>query len=276
MNKKLLKRIFFFIAGSSVTFASLGMATFAWFATTRTSRVTVNTIELAGANGVGFDFYYLRKFTDNETTKDGNYNSYVSKYSGYEKSYASATFQAVTLNESGTVDGADNPLAIDQLWPAHKLTYAMVITEGTPTKFTLDSWSENADEDIKINSSTTVKLSWAINMYGYAYAVTSTENVLTDIATAYQSYRIQEGLTDAFTSTAPAVPAQTATIFNSFPSFNPSLQRCVLFLTIEFSNDSGTFYTYNESTGYYEKDISGNSNCYETLSLSSLAFTVGA
>ena len=263
---------------------SLFSGTLAWFASSSSVTATGATITVKAPEGVNFDLYYLHHFVVNESTKDGNYNSIASIFSGYESTSTNAVFEKVLFDEDGVVvdsqgdavDNEDNPTMINQLWPAHRLTYAIVITGGDVSKFSLTSWDEETDTNIKTTNNDLVSLSWAINMYGSAQTVTSTNNVLNDISTGFASYAAAT-LTDRFNySQASPAPAQHTSI-DILPTITcgQENQRTIIYFSIEFSDDSDTFYALDNITNgvsYYSKDTSGNSNCYEKLSLKDLVF----
>ena len=267
---------------------SLFTGTLAWFASNNTVEATGASVSVKAADGVNFDLYYLHHFEiDQSTNKDGNYNSIVSAYSGYENAASNAVFEPIHFNDSGVpvdnnddpLDDADNPTMIDQLWPAHQLTYAIVISSGDASSFVLDSWGEVTDENVKTTTDNhLVSLSWAINIYGGTQFVTSTNSVTDDISTGFASYAAGT-LTDKFTySESSPAPAQHTAI-DILPSIGTAQQsqRTILFFSIEFSDDSNTYYALDNVTNgvsYYTKNTSGNSNCYEKLSLTDLVFKI--
>ena len=265
---------------------SLFTGTFAWFASNKTVTATGASVKVKAPEGVNFDFYYLHHFAiDQSTNKDGNYNSIIDAYSGYENSASNAVFEIVNYNNEGeVVDNNDvvvsddeNPTMINHLWPAHKLTYAIVITSGNVSGFSLDSWGEQTDDTVMTTTNGVhVSLSWAINIFGSSYTVASTNSVTDDISTGFASYAA-DSLTDRFTySQASPAPVQHDAV-NVIPSITAGSesQRTIVYFSIEFSDDSDTYYTLDSVNGgisYYVKDTSGNSNCYERLSLTDLVF----
>ena len=259
--------------------------TLAWFANNTTATATGASITVQAPEGVNFDIYYLHHFViDQSTNKDGNYNSTINAYSGYENATSNAVFEPVLFNEDGeVVDNLgvevaedENPMMINHLWPAHRLTYAIVITGGDVSRFSLDSWDEETDEAVMTTNDSLVSLSWAINLFGASYAVSATNNILTDIATGFTSYAAAN-LNDTFTySEASPAPVQHPAI-NVLSSLSTADEdeRLILYFSIEFSDDSNTYYMLDNITdgvSYYTKNTSGNSNCYERLSLKDLVF----
>lgn len=272
------------IAGATATvifsLASAFAGTYAWFVTNQSVTATGMQVKIKAPEDIDFDMYYLASFTDSSSnTKDGNYNTTTGYYSGYEVDYEDATFTQIDFDNPGN----PSPASIDHLWPAHKLTFAVVLTSGTASTFTLTDWSEGEGNEAadapKINSSQYVRLSWAIDIYGAAYSVTKTNNINNDIASAYENSYFSATKTDIFTysetnlANVPPTPKDELTVISSIPIGNFSYVT-IIFFTIEFSNSDSTFYRYNKTTGYYEKNTAGNSNCYENLSLNELKFAL--
>ena len=263
---------------------SVFTATYAWFASNDTVTATGASISVKAPDGVNFDLYYLHHFEiDQSTTKDGNYNTLANCYSGYEVAASNAVFEPILFDNGVVVDDqgdplsdADNPTMINHLWPAHKLTYAIVITGGDVQSFSLESWGEQTDENVKTVDDELVSLSWAIDIFGQAEQVTSTQEVTDDIATGFAAYSAAT-LADKFeySESSPA-PAQH-TVLPILPSIEESQanKRTIIYFSIEFSDDSDTYYLLDNTTNgvsYYDKSEDGNSNCYESLSLTNLVF----
>lgn len=257
--------------------ASAFAGTYAWFTSMSPVSVSGATFKIKSPNGIQFDLYYLHHFAvDQSTNKNGNYNYDTDIFAGYEIAYANPVFVQVNYDSDGSVSDLNDPTNISHLWPAHKTTYAIVVTSGTLNSFSLDSWDEVRlpsvltqvnDQDVEIS------LSWAIDMFGAAYYISSTATVEDDIATGFTSYLNDNAITDKFlysqTNIAPAVKP-SINIVDSISGASGDNKRVILYFSIEFSDDSSTYYTYNAP--YYVKNTSGNSNCYENLSLTDLVF----
>lgn len=265
---------------------SVFTATLAWFASNSFVTASAGSVSIKAPEGVNFDLYYLHHFAiDQSTNKDGNYNSNISAYSGYETASSNAVFEKILLNEDGVVvdnqgtpvSEAQNPTMINHLWPAHRLTYAIVITEGHVNSFSLDSWDEETNNSVKTKDANEndvlVSLSWAINIFGSAHSVTATNDVIADIGTGFASYATAT-LTDVFNYSQASPAPNPHTSLSVIPSITAGQdsERTIVYFSIEFSNDSDTFYMLNSETGYYAKSTSGNSNCYESLILKDLIF----
>ncbi len=256
--------------------------TLAWFGSQQEVETTASSFAIYAGDGITYDLYYLRSFTDAESaSKDGNYNTRIAKYAGYEKAYEDATFAKVEFDEEGNpLDQEDNPLSIEQLWPAHRLTYALLITSATaPSKLTLESFTQTFDASAKVSESQSVSLTWAIDMFGAAYNVTSTGDDAADVATGFESYYATRGsIDDAFPYSQELDPG-TATVEDPHDIITGASSptggtTAIFYFTIEFSNAPETFYTHNDLTGYFVQDDLGNSNCYENLRLGALKFTL--
>ena len=286
MNKKLKTRIKIVGATMTTIFSlfSVFAATYAWFSTNENVNVTGGSVRVQALQGIQFDFYYLDHFAiDESTNKDGNFDTVANAYAGYELPASNPVFRQINYDENGQViidalHSAD-PTSINHLWPAHRLTYAIAVTSGNLNSFSLETWGENRlptvltrvlGEDVEIS------LSWAINIYGGAYYVTQTNNIADDIATGFTSFKNDNSLTDKFpyneSLIAPESNKPSLNIVNGVSGDSSGTKRIILYFSIEFSNDESTFYSY--SNPYYVKDTSGNSNCYEKLSLTGLSFKI--
>ena len=271
------------IAACSVAIFSLAgliSGSFAWFAMTLQAANNTSSFTVQAGENVDFDLYYLHHFAvdpaDPTTNKNGNYSYETEVFSGYELTYANPVFTKVNFDESGTVIDVVDPTSIRHLWPAHRTTYAIVVTSGEHNTFNLFSWSEETSASVVTrvnNQDVRVSLSWAINMFGGAYYVDKTATVTDDIADGFADYIADTSLTDKFTysqtNIAPEVKP-TLNIVDSISGTSGADKRVVLYFSIEFSNDSDTFYTYDDP--YYVKSTTGNSNCYEKLRLTNLIF----
>ena len=245
--------------------------TIAWFSKERAATVTAGSFQVVAPEGVNCELYYLEEFTDEEDhTQPGNYNPTIHYYSGYEVDYDDATFTTV---ESEYEEDEPNPKDIRHLWPAHKLTFA-IVSEGNINALSITDWAETQGL-AKTSEQQYVQLSWAIDIYGYAYNVTASGDTPADIASVFDQYRIQEK-SDVFeySEEEPATgPFEDIDVVDNI-SAPGSGERTIVFFTIEFSNAPSTFYTLNKTTGFYNKDVTGNSNCYEGLSFSRLEFSL--
>lgn len=264
--------------------ASAFVGTYAWFASNGTAEATGMSVSVKAEEGIQFNLYYLDYFAVSQSTvkdKDGNYDSVIETYAGYEIATANAVFKPVNYDSNGNVlndqDHNSNPMNITHLWPNHKLTYAIVITGGNFGGFNLDTWGEVKNPNVltQVNGQDVqVSLSWAIDIFGGAYYVTSSNSITDDITTGFSSYLTDlahETLVDKFTfNQTSTITYDSLNIVNSISGTSGENKRAILYFSVEFSDDPSTFYSY--SNPYYVKDTLGNSNCYESLSLTNLSF----
>ena len=268
-NKIVLISLFNVIMAS----ACLVTGTLAWFSANTAVEATGMFFKVKTLDNIDYDLYYLKNFVVNETSYDGNLNSTTEYFSGYETNRAGSVFELV--NEEAVYEVGKDPRNISGLWPNHRLTFVLDIKSGNPKSFALSSWGETtlASVKTKVNEvDVNISLSWAIDMYAFFTSVTSTENVLSDLTNGFDTYRVQT-LEDKFgyDQDNPANPPTSSVLCDSITLDNTN--RNLLFFTIAFSDDPSTWYLKKDN-GYYEKSTSGNSNCYELLSLTDLEFTL--
>lgn len=243
---------------------------------TKSATISTGSFTVTAGEGIEFDLYYLHHF-DTEPNRSGNYNLDTHLFAGYEINYDNPVFSQIHYNSStGEIIDDPDPTNINHLWPAHKVTYAIVVTSGTLSQFTLESWDEVVSEASKIrlnDEDVNISLSWATDIYGGAYYVTKTANVLDDLATGFSSYKADTTLEDKFlysqTNIAPVIKTPIELV-DEVSGEGGENKVAILYFSIEFSDDSSTYYSYTNP--YYVKDPFGNSNCYEKLSLKELVF----
>ncbi|MBO6285293.1 MAG: hypothetical protein J6O18_03145 [Bacilli bacterium] len=281
--------------------------TMAWFNSQRATELTASSFSISALPGTEFDLYYLDYFVDTSGNKIayGNWNGATYQFSGYEVSFENAHFSQVTYDENGAVSncyhipdpegGEDisvpcNPTNIDHLWPAHAMTFAMYVTQGGFSGLSLDKWAEDWGEagspsDLDrpmVDADTYIRLSWAIDIYGWAYRTNG--DIATALSANYSSYRTNASVADAF-SYSEELPAlmddetgDSTTPVSIVPSSNisGSGSKTIVFFTIAFSNESSTFYKRSMDDPYYysQDEVRGDSNCYEGLRLTKLEFAL--
>ena len=289
-NKKISARLKIVSATATVIFtlATAFTSTIAWFSTKTSVEVTGGTFSVKNTSGIQYELYYLDHFVVAGDNKDGNFNTVVNTHSGYEVAATNPVFYKINFDENGNVIDNEqnvvsdelNPTNISHLWPAHKLTYAIVIETGNLTSFTLESWDEETDADTKTKDDedhdVLISLSWAINLYGAAYNITKTNNEATDVATGFTNNYRNASLTDKFnySQDLPADPVTPLNIVDSVSGESSDSTRTILYFSVEFDDSETTYYEYDDTTAYYTQSIDGNSNCYEKLILKDLVFTL--
>ena len=250
------------VTATAITIFSLSSvftATYAWFASNNTVSANNSSFRVQTSGDIQFELYYLHHFAvDQNTNKNGNYNYDTNLFAGYELEYSNPVFTQVNFDSNGNVTDVNDPTNISYLWPAHKITYAIVVNGGGLNSFSLDSWSEVRSQDVltQVNSQDVeISLSWAIDMFGGAYYVTSTASVTDDLSTGFSSYVNDNTLTDKFqysqTNIAPEIKP-SINIVNSVSGTSGDNKRIILYFSIEFSDDSSNYYTYQNP--YYVKD----------------------
>lgn len=290
LKKKISTRLKIVAATATVIFtlATVFTSTIAWFSTKTSVEVSGATFTVKNVSGLEYDLYYLDHFVVNAANKDGNFNTVVNMHSGYEVAAGTPVFNKINFDDDGNVIDNNqnivsddlNPTNISHLWPAHKLTYAIVVKNGDIGSFSLQSWDEETDEDVKtkdnLDNDVLISLSWAINLYGAAYNITKTNDVAADVATGFASYS-GASLSDTFNysqaSPAPQ-PRQSINVVNSVSGVSSDATRQILYFSIEFDDSSDTYYELDTNDSYYTKSIYGNSNCYENLILKDLVFLI--
>ena len=288
LKKKISTRLKIVAATATVIFtlATVFTSTIAWFSTKTSVEVSGGTFTVQNVSGLEYDLYYLDHFVVNESNKDGNFNTTCNIHSGYEVAASNPVFYKVNFDDDGhVIDNEQNivseeldPTNISHLWPAHKLTYAIVIKNGSVGRFSLQSWDEETDEDTKtkdnLDNDVLISLSWAINLYGASYSITKTNDVAADVATGFATYT-GATLSDTFnySQASPApLPRQAINVINNASGESGELTRQILYFSIEFDDSSDTYYELDTNDSYYTKSVYGNSNCYENLILKDLVF----
>ena len=262
--------------------------TIAWFNSQRAFDVTAGSFSISAPPGVEYNLYYLAEFTVDSpsATFDGNWNTVIEEFSGYELDYEDATFASV----DDYVDDRDpepetpaNPTIINHLWPAHKLTFAIEITQGEMSQLSINEWGERTSSDAMLAADSYVRLSWAIDIYGKAYSAASVDLAWASYYQDLHSETPADVPSDAFNFNQNNLTADEEGEYTSdtpisvITSIDTPLenQKTIAFFTIEFSNLDSTFYTQSLSAPYYySKSVLGNSNCYENLELTSLSFKI--
>lgn len=307
-NKKISARCKIVAATATVIFTLLTAftSTIAWFSTKTSVEVSGGSFTVQAVSGINYELYYLDHFVSNQETKPGDYNSIVESYSGYEILSGTPVFYlanfdddgrftGVTDNNGDAVIGATNPADISNLWPAHRLTYALVIESGDLKGFSLTDWDEETNENVitfveeevneqVVETEVEISLSWAINLYGAVFNdINETNDIFADVANGFVTKTSAiSALSDVFyynQNDRATDSNKSVTIFNNAA---PSIanKRQIIYFSIEFDDDDDTYYSIDDeynadaSKTCYVKDEDGNSNCYENLTLKDLVFKI--
>jgi hypothetical protein len=288
--KKHISKIGSIVFSTSVVIFSLAAAfsgTIAWFNTTKAATVSAGSFQVVAPEGVSYDLYYLDNFILNVGTKDGNYDTTTEKYIGYEVAEGVANFTQV---KSEYEEGEANPTVISDLWPNHFLTFAIVVNSGSVSNFKLTTWSERRNAAVVNDEATEISLSWATNIYSKAYYVEDSNDdpdissgfttfngeLTAQTPTVVNKFKYDENNNFDEDHRAPEapLPKNEITFFDSIAGSEGNNKHIIVYFSIEFSNNSNTFYTYDKEHNYYVKDNDGNSNCYKSLQLFGLNFSL--
>ena len=293
MKKHISKKINTIVLSTGVVIFSLAAAfsgTIAWFNTTKNQTVSAGSFAVTAPEGVSYDLYYLRDFTLNPGpgTKDGNYDTTTGKFIGYEVASGTANFEQVE-SEYGVDE--PNPTVISDLWPNHFLTFAIVVNSGSVNTFKLTTWSETRIPSIYTvvdEQNVQISLSWATNIYSKAYYVSDVTDspdisggfntfngeIFAQTPTVVNQFKYDENnnFDEDHLAPEPPLPKNEITFFDSVSGTDGANKHAIVYFSIEFSNDSSTFYSYENE--HYVKNAQGNSNCYRTLQLTGLNFSL--
>ena len=309
LGKRISARLKIAAATATVIFtlATVFTSTIAWFSTKTSVEVSGGSFTVQAVSGISYELYYLDHFVVNETTKSGNYSETIDSYCGYQLASGTPVFYYAEYDDDGAfigvkdnndneVVGANNPADISNLWPAHKLTYALVIETGTLTSFSLESWDEITNNKVitfveeddngeVVEREIEISLSWAINLYGAAFNdINRTNNIYADVANGFVAKTSAiSALSDIFDynqDLRATDPREPVSFFQSAESAIDN-KRQIIYFSIEFDDDEETYYSIDEeydeddTKTCYVKDVNGNSNCYENLQLTDLVFKLG-
>lgn len=233
--------------------------TLAWFTANRKVSVEAGSFEVTTPEGQDADLYYHTL----------NYNQTLKKYAGFEK--ASLTDDNYSCFKKVTDSNTDSsPTNTSYLWPNFQLSYALVfkpIRTGTYT-FKLKSWKSEESKDKLVEEGKGIKLSWAIKMYAYADKVEDDKNLFSSAESYFKSTNTDDFFKDKDDETKEQ-SGQTYEV-------SDTSKFVVVYFSIEFSNDSSTYYEKNETDVYWcqKNDSSTQSMCYENLTFNVQKFVL--
>lgn len=234
--------------------------TIAWFTAQRSVTVQAGSFQVTTPEGQDADIYYHSL----------NYNDTLKQYAGFEKSSLMdenySSFKKVDKEDTTT----PSPLDTNYLWPNFQLTYALVFTPirtGTYT-FRLKSWKSDASTEKLVSEGKGIRLSWAIRMYSYAVEDDETFSKAKEYFSSNQS--------ESFFSSTSADSSDTMEQGNLTYEVTDTSKSVVVYFTIEFSNDSSTYYELDESTKYWNASTTSStqSMCYENLTFNAEKFVL--
>ena len=150
-GKKLTKVIIFNLAFIIFGLAGLASGTMAWFLTSTAFETRMESFSIVAPPSVDYNLFFLSHFDCDGQIKKGNFNSDAEEYSGYYNSFdEDAVFIEVEYDNEGNVvtDSLSyygDPTDITSLWPAHRLTFAVLINEGTASSLSLTSFADSSE-----------------------------------------------------------------------------------------------------------------------------------
>lgn len=259
--------------------SALAVTTYAWFATNNVVSATGLTVSAKAEDPITVDLYYYNgNFVD-----DPNYANPTKAPHGY----LSANSVTGTFAQNFTAVSGNNDYQTSSagLYPGHKLTYAVVVSNPGTSSISIDFSITDFDSDpgnayIDETEDDPILLSYAIDIHcdycSYTAVNTHMANYMANDyipALTHSSQYDANGAKDMFNVNA-ANPGQVDLLSN----VSLGTEGMVIFFTVIFSDASSTYYSFVEtsnSKNYYEKTTSGDSNCYMSLTFQLKEMLVG-
>ncbi|MEE5995640.1 MAG: hypothetical protein V3G53_03725 [Candidatus Enteromonas sp.] len=259
--------------------SALAVTTYAWFATNHIVSATGMTVSAKSQEPLSLQLYYYNgNFAD-----DPNYANPTKAPHGY----LSASSFSGTFASNFTAVSGDNDYQTSSagLYPGRKLTYAVVVGNGGDSSLSIGCSITDFDSDpgnsyIAESEDEPILLSYAIDVHcdycPYNAVNTYVVNYMTNDyipALSHSSQYDANGAKDLF-NVNTANPGTIDLLSNA----SLGTEGMVIFFTVIFSDASSTYYSYVSTTSnknYYEKTVSGDSNCYMSLSFQLKEMLVG-
>ena len=282
-RERIIRKAATLIGSLLITGSVLATSAYAWFASS--NQVSVTGMQISAkddSSGIGFSLYYY----------NGNFDgaAYYANPTAAPHGYLSATgFTGTFLENFTKVTGLNNYQTTSAgLYPGRKLTYALVLTNGSDEKnvsIDIEDFSspfgsayyttEEVVEGVPQEVEKPILLSYAIDIHcDYCPAASLSANDFDNLA----AYMTNEYF-PALNHTSQYVNSAAKDMFN-VSTANPGTISLVegvpvgatevyVFFTVIFSDDPSTYYSFVrtvDTKNYYEADpVDGNSNCYMTL-----------
>ena len=297
LNKFKLKQVLLSAFVLLISFGAAATATFAWFTVNRNANLGNSNISIDES----VESYKLMYYKGNYTTEEGN-----TKYTGYQdyKEIKQCTYANDFVEMS---DSAPKELwNITDMFPDTRYTFAfeltissgsqisragLALTKYTSTNYTATLVEEDRLTMYKVNPNNTeevlggIYLSEAINIYAGGMLKQDNNSMNTASLNFLNGFELDKSasLTDVFTESV--IKSGDGSDFDGVDlayvnDSSLSGKTIVVFFTIEFSNDSETYYTYSRRSGndiyYYKDTVNGSSNCYQLLEFSVTALSLFA
>lgn len=274
MNRgKTLRRLRFYgsLALTFLTIGSLAVTTFSWFTIQQTAKVSMSFLKVE--TNLSCKMKYFR----------GNYDPAALTYAGYHdirtlSGTASAKHVTDYANDFVEVPGnqfvAGGPLDIGNLTSGvcHTFAFEIASERESSTPITLDLLGYTSPGSVSKRiyknsqySATAITLASAVDAYSTSF-VKSNNAGDSSSSDAFITTYMQSAPTDLFTYYDADDAFRTYRFFSGSVPGNSTL--CIL-LTIEFTEESSTFYSYHSVYNdfyYFQRNPLGNSNAYEGLS----------
>ncbi|MFA6755272.1 MAG: hypothetical protein WCR97_02015 [Bacilli bacterium] len=275
-------------------------STYAWFTSTNKASVTVSNI-IATSNEITYNLKYYK----NNYNSSNEYHGYIEP-GQYEEN--STNIKTVTDYDTDFLSASNTHTDLSNMVPGARYTFALEVTttfNDIDVALSLASFSNyfdnittNLNYVLSGNDDTVttrrVELSDAINLYVTSYDTSDTTTTSTVVANDFVTYpssgRTGTGVinytdkldTDTKTNTTDnkgTVVDGSTTGEILYDDTNTELIsttfatgiKQIYFISIEFSNLDGTFYSESTPTSgevvtgasYFKKDTTGNSNVYK-------------
>lgn len=299
LNKFKLKQVLLSAFVLLISFGAAATATFAWFTVNRNANLGNSNISIDQS----VESYKLKYYEGNYTTDDKG----ITKYTGYQDygKISSCSY----ADEFEVMNDADKLWNITDMFPDTRYTFAfeltissdsqisragLALTKYKSTNYTATIVEEDRLTMYKVNPNNPeevlggIYLSEAINIY--AAGMLKQDNKMDAAALNFlngfeldDDDRTSPPLTDVFTESV--IKSGDGSDFDGVDlayvnDSSLSGKTIVVFFTIEFSNDSETYYTYSRRSGndiyYYKDTVNGSSNCYQLLEFSVTALSLFA
>lgn len=249
MKHSFRQTVFGYVLVLTLTLFTLVSSTLAWFTTMRNVEVTTDGFQIALPPSQEAKLYFLTR----------NYNRTLGLYSGYEEKRLTDE-EKTQFEEVKTDTTKPSPTLTSNLWPESALTYALVFTPYRTGTFTFDitSWKSPESEEKKVSQDKGIRLSWTIGIYTAVITKHSP-----DFKEAIGCF---DNVKDSFSSSYEKEGSQNQNLIE-FKAENTT-DEIALYFSIRFKDDKEAYYSYDETSGYYNKDPDSihESNCYENLS----------
>jgi len=271
MKKKGLFRVVILEGSLIFSLTCLFVASYAWYQANRNTSLSVEYVSMEKGMTAT-----LKYFT-------GNYQDSEAKFTGYKNPgalKASETAASVTDYSSQfaidhhVADSTPNPFSFTDIFPDTRFTFSVEVTSEYSSENSIslditDFLSPLSTEMINYTTNKGISFGEAIDVYATAFIYTDNAAATTAAQSLVSYVSGESGYTDMFTYTNSTDTPPTSYKLSDI-TISPG-EKCIFLFTIEYSNQSNTFYKYKSRSGttsYFEKDPTnsqGGSNVYQSL-----------